>query len=198
VRSGLALVQALGQVGAAGLDGARSGLAVRVGIDTGMVLVPSGVGVVAQLSLVVGSPLTQAMQLGGWARPGTVVVSEATAQLVGGYFDCKALRNPVLADQHEVRVVYEVLGVSALQTRLDIGIARGLTPFVGRAAELALLRDRWTSAQEGMGQVVLLRGKRALANPDWCTPCKPRWSTSSASRWYVAVPRTINTRCCIR
>ena len=162
VRSGLALLQALGQVGLAGRAGARADLAVRVGIDTGMVLVPSGAGVGVQPSVAVGSPLTRAVRLGGLARPGTVVVSEATAQLVAGYFDCKALSDQVLADQHEVRVVYEVLGASALQTRLDIGIARGLTPLVGRAAELALLRDRWTSVQEGMGQVVLLRGEAGI------------------------------------
>ena len=163
-----------------------------------MVLVPSGAGVVAQPSVAVGSPLTRAVRLGGLARSGTVVVSETTAQLVAGYFDCKACSDPALADRHEVRMVYEVLGASALQTRVDIGIARGLTPLVGRAAELALLRDRWTSVQEGRGQVVLLRGKRALANPDWCTPCKPRWSTSSARRSSAAVPRTINTPCSIR
>ena len=162
VRSGLALLQALGQADSAGRAGARAGLAVRVGIDTGMVLVPSGAGVGVQPSVAVGSPLTRAVRLGGLARPGTVVVSEATAQLVAGYFDCKAFSDPALADQHEVRVVYEVLGASALQTRLDIGIARGLTPLVGRAAELALLRDRWTSVQEGMGQVVLLRGEAGI------------------------------------
>ena len=50
---------------------------------------------------------------------------------------------PALAGQPESQVAYEVLGESSLQTRLDIGIARGLTPFVGREAELALLRDRW-------------------------------------------------------
>ena len=104
----------------------------------------------------------RAVRLGELARSGTVVVSEATAQLVAGYFDCKAFSDPALADQHELRVVYEVLGASALQTRLDIGIARGLTPFVGRAAELAMLRDRWTYVQEGMGQVVLLRGEAGI------------------------------------
>ena len=56
VRSGLALIQALGEVGPVGRVGARAGLAVRVGIDTGMVLVPSGAGVVAQPSVAVGSP----------------------------------------------------------------------------------------------------------------------------------------------
>ncbi|HEY5865177.1 MAG TPA: winged helix-turn-helix domain-containing protein, partial [Candidatus Tectomicrobia bacterium] len=102
VRSGLALVQALGQVGPAGRAGARAGLAVRIGIDTGMVLVPSGAGVVAQPSVAVGSPLTRAVRLGGLARSGTVVVSEATAQLVAGYVDCKAFSDPALADQHEM------------------------------------------------------------------------------------------------
>jgi hypothetical protein len=30
----------------------------------------------------------------------------------------------------------------------------GLTPFVGRAVELALLQERWQQAQEELGQVV--------------------------------------------
>ncbi len=90
--------------------------------------------------------------------------------------------------------MYEVLGASALQTRLDIGIARGLTPFVGRAAELAMLRDRWAYVQEGTGQVVLLRGEAGIGKSRLVqVPCKTTWRRTAAWLTPVAVPPTIST-----
>jgi DNA-binding winged helix-turn-helix (wHTH) protein/predicted ATPase len=162
VRSGLALVAALGRVIPPGLAGGPAGVAVQVGIDSGMVLVSSGAGMAAQSTLAMGNSLTRTVELCKLARPGTVVISEATAQLVDGYFDCKALRDPALAGQPESQAAYEVLGESMTQTRIEVGMARGLTPFVGREAELAVLRDRWTYVQEGMGQVVMLRGEAGI------------------------------------
>ena len=162
VLSGLALVEALGRVAPVGHAGDSAGLAVRVGIDSGMVIVSSGSDIAAQPSLAVGNPLTWAVRLSESVRPCTVVISEATAKLVEGYFDCKPLKDPVLAGQPESQLTYEVLGESTLQTRLDIGMARGLTPFVGREAELAVFRDRWTYVQDGMGQVVMLRGEAGI------------------------------------
>lgn len=38
----------------------------------------------------------------------------------------------------------------------------GLTPFVGRDVERALLRERWEQAREGMGQVVVLSGDAGM------------------------------------
>src|SRR6185369_15673796 len=37
-----------------------------------------------------------------------------------------------------------------------------LTPLTGRDTEVALLKDRWDQAQEGMGQVVLIVGEAGL------------------------------------
>lgn len=162
VRSGLALVQALSQIALIGLDGDAASLAVKVGIDSGMVIVSSGADLAAQSPLAVGNPLTWAVRLSELVRPGTVVMSEATVKFVAGYFDFKPLRDPALTAPIEPPLVYEVLGASALQTRLDVGLARGLTPFVGREAELAVLRDRWSHVQEGMGQVVMLRGEAGI------------------------------------
>ena len=39
---------------------------------------------------------------------------------------------------------------------------RGLTPLVGREAEVALLRERWAQARDGLGQVVLLSGEAGI------------------------------------
>ena len=58
--------------------------------------------------------------------------------------------------------------MSGAQTRLDVATASGLTPLVGRDEEVGLLQRRWDQATAGMGQVVLLSGERALANPAWC------------------------------
>ena len=155
VRSGLALVEALAQT-------VSSGLVVGIGIDSGIVIVSSGTSLAVQPSLAVGNPVARAGRLGELARPGTVVISEATAELVDGYFDCKAFRAPGLAGQLGSQLAYEMIGESALQSRLEIGMARGLTPLVGREAELALLRERWTYVQDGMGQVVVLRGEAGI------------------------------------
>ncbi|WP_089718305.1 AAA family ATPase, partial [Candidatus Entotheonella palauensis] len=162
VRSGLALVEALGRAVSPGLAGGQAQVAVRVGIDSGIVLVSSGAGTGAQPGLAMGSALTRTVELSQLARPGTVVISGATAQLVDGYFDCKVVYDVALKEQLEPQVAYEVLGESTMQTRIEVGLARGLTPFVGREAELAVLRDRWTYVQEGMGQVVILRGEAGI------------------------------------
>jgi DNA-binding winged helix-turn-helix (wHTH) protein/tetratricopeptide (TPR) repeat protein len=48
------------------------------------------------------------------------------------------------------------------RSRLEVGGPRGLTPLVGREAELALLHARWAQAQDGLGQVVILSGEPGI------------------------------------
>ena len=45
---------------------------------------------------------------------------------------------------------------------MDVVHPRGLTPLVGREAEVALLRERWAQARDGLGQVVLLSGEAGI------------------------------------
>ncbi|PON11820.1 hypothetical protein C2W62_42840 [Candidatus Entotheonella serta] len=174
VRCGWDLVEALSRIVPPGLDEGQNGLVVRFGIASGMVIVPSSAASQAQSSLAVGAPAIQATRLGELARPGTVVMSEATAQLVEGHFDCKLFCDPALLDDLEPQLAYEVVSEHALQTRLDIEMAQGLTPFVGRVAELALLDECWTYVQEGMGQVVMLRGETGIGKSRLLQACKDR------------------------
>ncbi|ETW99556.1 MAG: hypothetical protein ETSY1_14565 [Candidatus Entotheonella factor] len=135
--------------------------AVRVGIDTGLMIVTPRPGPSFHLAAV-GLPATIAGRLGALTLPNTVAISAATEQLVEGYFDCKALGAHLLAGQTEPVMVYEVRGPSQLQTRLEVGAVRGLTPFVGREVERTLLGERWEQAQDGMGQVVVLSGDAGM------------------------------------
>src|SRR5262249_56616918 len=85
--------------------------------------------------------------------PGTVVISATTARLAEGYFLWQAKAVPPLPGGNPDLGAYNVLGESAARSRLEVVAQwRGLTPFVGRAAEVAVLRERWEQVKEGMGQ----------------------------------------------
>jgi predicted ATPase len=58
--------------------------------------------------------------------------------------------------------VYQVLGDSGVQSRLDVAGTRGLTPLVGREAEVTLLRERWAQVKDGLGQMVVLSGEAGI------------------------------------
>jgi len=51
---------------------------------------------------------------------------------------------------------------SAAQSRIDVAVATGLTPLVGREHEVGLLREHWTQSRDGLGQVVLLSGEAGI------------------------------------
>lgn len=137
-------------------------LAVRVGIHTGLVIVEATGEAETQAPLVVGEPPRMATGIRELAEPDAIVISEATVQLVAGYFEIKPLGDQRLAGHPAPLALYEVRGENALQTRLEVEVARGLTPFVGREAELALLGQRWAEVQEGRGQMIVISGDAGI------------------------------------
>jgi predicted ATPase len=100
--------------------------------------------------------------LASLAALNTVVVSPATLQLIEGYFVCRALGAHILDNASETLVMYQVYQESDAQSRLDVALATGLTPFVGREHEVGLLRERWAQGKEGRGQVVVLSGEAGI------------------------------------
>lgn len=49
-----------------------------------------------------------------------------------------------------------------MQSRLDVALARGLTPLVGRDAEVALLLESWAKVKDGLRQIVMLNGDAGI------------------------------------
>ena len=68
----------------------------------------------------------------------------------------KGLKKPVQ--------VYEAVRPSGMRSRLDVQGVDGLTPLVGRQAELRIFRDRWRRAQEGYGQALLEEVAQTVAD----------------------------------
>lgn len=167
LRAGLQLVERLGSQVPQGLaipgrDLDTTGLVLRVGIHTGVVIAEPGAATGTMPSQAVGLTPRLAVAVRQLARPQTVVVSAATAQLVEGYFVLKDLGAHALAGQRQPVAVYEVRQESPLQTRLEVAAVRGLTPFVGRKADVTLLHERWVQVQEGRGAVVIIRGEAGI------------------------------------
>src|SRR4030095_1473892 len=85
------------------------------------------------------------------APPGTILLMAATAQLVTGLVRLKAWGPVPVKGLAEPVEVWELLGVSGMRRRLQRARARGLTRFVGRQTELALLHTALAQAGAGLG-----------------------------------------------
>jgi predicted ATPase/class 3 adenylate cyclase/DNA-binding winged helix-turn-helix (wHTH) protein len=162
VRTGLGIVEALRPLQRRLQQEQGVGLAVRIGIHTGLVVV-GDIGEGARHErLALGEAPNLAARLQGLAPPDTVLISATTARLVQGWFVCEALGNQTLKGFSAPMPVYRVLGESGAQSRLDTVSAGGLTPLVGREREVKLLLERWEQAKRGLGQVIVLSGEAGI------------------------------------
>jgi hypothetical protein len=88
------------------------------------------------------------------AAPGEVYLSEHCAKLVSGFFRLRDLGPFDLKGVNAPVRVYELEGVSALHTPIEVSRSRGFSRFVGRSDEMATLQAALAKAIAGMGQVV--------------------------------------------
>jgi class 3 adenylate cyclase len=96
VRSGLGIVEAMAQLNTR-LERERGvQLAVRLGIHTRLVVVGEVGGGIRQEHLALGETPNLAARLQGLAAPNTMVISDATFQLLGSFFACQSLGAPPL------------------------------------------------------------------------------------------------------
>ena len=142
---------------------ARQALKVRIGIATGIVVVGDLVGTgSAQEQAVIGDTPNLAARLQALAEPGSVLVAEATRRLLGRAFELKALGPQTLKGFDAAIPAWAVVSEAENVSRFEASRSHGMTPFVGREREIALLLDRWRHATEGEGQIALLSGEAGI------------------------------------
>ena len=157
VRAGLAMLEAIAKLNE---HPTRGKLAVRVGIDSGAVVVGAGAGNEAD---VFGDAPNVAARVQALAPPGTVLITAATHRLVSGLFVVEDRGAQALRGFERPIQVYRVIQASGVRGRLEAAAAtRGLTPFVGREEELHQLLNRWERALDGEGQVALIVGEAGI------------------------------------
>jgi class 3 adenylate cyclase len=158
VRAALEIVQTVKRASASTED-----LSVRIGIATGPVVVGEPAGTGDQSKLAVGSTPNLAARLQGHAAADQIVIAASTRRLVGNTFDLTDLGEHDLKGIAEPVHAWRVERVLVTESRFDASRGGGvLTPLVGRGEELDLLLRRWSQANDGEGQVVLLSGEPGI------------------------------------
>jgi class 3 adenylate cyclase/tetratricopeptide (TPR) repeat protein len=132
---------------------------MRIGLNTGLVVVGRIGDDLTMEYTAMGDTVNLASRMESAAEPGTIWVTESTYRLSKDYFDFKALGEVEVKGKKEPVKAYQLTGVGRAKTRLGVSVARGLTRFVGRQKELEHLKDRYSQAREGQGQVVGIVGE---------------------------------------
>jgi class 3 adenylate cyclase/tetratricopeptide (TPR) repeat protein len=156
-RAGLAILDAIARLNE---QPGHAELAVRIGIDSGLVVIGKGAGQDAE---VFGEAANTAARVEAAAEPGTVAVSDAAHRLVSGLFVVEDLGLQTLKGIEQPLQLYRVVRPSGVRGRFQAATAAGgLTPFVGREDELRLLTSRWERVLGGEGQVALIIGEAGI------------------------------------
>jgi Adenylate and Guanylate cyclase catalytic domain/AAA ATPase domain len=183
VRTGLGILDAMGERNQELQHAKGIQLGVRIGVHTGLVVIGEMGEAGRQEQLALGEVPNLAARLQGLATPNTLVISKTTWRLVEGYFTCESLGEQTLRGIDRFIQVYRVLGESGVSSRLDIVRAHELTPLVGRESAVTLLLERWEQAKSGHGQVVLLRGDAGIGKSRLVQMLKEHVADEPHMRW---------------
>jgi class 3 adenylate cyclase/tetratricopeptide (TPR) repeat protein len=142
---------------------ASAGVRIHVGIATGEVLVGTVGPELGGTYSAVGDVIHLASRLLHTAEPGETLCAAGTIRQAGELVTATAVGEVELRGLPGPVPVYRLLGARSARGRFHARAARGgLSPFLGRDTELALLRDRLARARDGQGQAVTLMGDAGI------------------------------------
>ncbi|MGF6754242.1 AAA family ATPase [Paraburkholderia sp. GAS42] len=138
-------------------------LQVRIGIETGLVVAGAiGAGSSLDRQAIVGEAPILAARLQALAPPDAVVVGPATQRLIEGSFLLENLGRQELKGVSGPVQVQRVLAQLDAIDRFEVRAGYGMTPLIGRAAELDMIRQRWKQSVDGEMRCVLLIGEPGI------------------------------------
>jgi class 3 adenylate cyclase/tetratricopeptide (TPR) repeat protein len=161
VACGLAIAREIAELARnARLPGSAE-LAVRIGIETGLVVAGRlGVGPAMESDALIGTAPNIAARLQQLAPANHVVIGEATYELVRVEFECEELPDHLCSHLQPPTRAF-VVGEKARQGQ-PVMLVRRRSPMVGRKSEIAALRKRWIRVLAGEGQIVLISGEAGM------------------------------------
>jgi class 3 adenylate cyclase len=126
---------------------------IRVGLNSGEVVVRSIGNDLRMDYTAVGQTTHLAARMEQLARPGSILIAPETLRLAEDYVTVEALGlRPVKGLEAPIQV-YELSGASTTRSRLQAAVGRGLTRFVGREAEVLQLHQALEKAEAEMREL---------------------------------------------
>jgi hypothetical protein len=137
-------------------------LRIRVGLNSGEVVVRTIGNDLHMDYSAVGQTTNLASRMEQLADPGHIILTASTLRMVEGLIQVNALGPIPVKGMTEPVDVYELTGASTIKRRLQAAVARGLTKFVGRDAEIGALNQVLEQAGAGHGQIVAAVGEAGV------------------------------------
>jgi class 3 adenylate cyclase/tetratricopeptide (TPR) repeat protein/ribosomal protein L40E len=135
---------------------------MRLGLNSGLVIVGSIGDDLRMDYTAVGDTTNLASRMESIASPGTIVVSKNTYRAAKDFFEFKSIGKVEIKGKREPQESYELIKASEVGTRIEASIAKGLTKFVGRKREIDTLKEAYSKARSGSGQIVGIVGEAGV------------------------------------
>lgn len=161
VRCGLDLVETIDELDASNHLPGADRLQVRVGINTGPVVVGMVGTETASEYTAMGDTVNVAARMQASARPGSVLITAATHRFVSGLVEAVDVGQLELKGKSATVRAYEIASLKegAVQTR---GLAGVSSPMVGRDSELHQLEELFQVVKAGQGRVACILGEPGM------------------------------------
>ncbi|KRQ92724.1 hypothetical protein CQ12_26440 [Bradyrhizobium jicamae] len=137
-------------------------LGVRIGVNTGVVVVGSVPGEPPDRREVFGSSAHVAARLQGLAGEHGVVVGLSTYELTRGTFSYAPLGRQSLKGVEEPVEAWRAEALASSESRFDRARRSPLAPMINRTSESALLAEMWQQSVAGSGQVGVISGEPGI------------------------------------
>jgi class 3 adenylate cyclase/tetratricopeptide (TPR) repeat protein len=127
---------------------------VRIGINSGEVVAGAiGEGGDGEYTAI-GHTVGLAQRMEALAEPGKAYLAEPAAELAQGFLQLEDLGEFEIKGASRPVRVFELAGVGAARSRLDLSRERGFSRFVGRADEMTVLERALERAEAGEGSAI--------------------------------------------
>jgi class 3 adenylate cyclase/tetratricopeptide (TPR) repeat protein len=140
----------------------------RIGINSGEVVAGAiGAGGEGEYTAI-GHTVGLAQRMEALAEPGKAYLTESAAELAHGFMQLEDLGEFGIKGASRPMRVFELAGVGAARSRLDLSRERGFSSFVGRDEEMAVLEGALERAERSEGAAVGIVAEPGIGKSRLC------------------------------